>query len=72
MARSELEVEGQVTECLSNAKYRVKLDKLGTTVLCHPSGKMKTKFIRMVTGDRVKVALSEYDLTRGIITYRMK
>ena len=51
--------------------YRVKFDN-GHTVLAHVSGKMRMHFIRILPGDRVKVALSPYDLTRGRITYRAK
>ncbi len=51
--------------------YRVRLDQ-GPVVLAYPSGKMKRFRIRIITGDRVKVELSPYDLTRGRITYRDK
>jgi len=63
--------EGNVTECLPNAMFRVKLDN-GHVVLAHVSGKMRKYFIRIVPGDRVIVELSPYDLERGRITRREK
>lgn len=72
MAKSELELEGEVLEILPNQKYRVKLDQNSAEVLCHPCGRMRTNNIRMIRGDKVTVALSEYDLNRGIIKYRKK
>ena len=56
---------------LPNAMFRVELDN-GHKVLAHVSGKMRMNFIRILPGDRVKVELSPYDLTRGRITYRFK
>jgi len=66
-----VEVEGTVVEPLPNAMFRVELDN-GHRVLAHVSGKMRMNFIRILPGDRVKVELSPYDLTRGRITYRFK
>ncbi len=66
-----IKVEGKVLEPLPNAMFRVELDN-GHKVLAHVSGKMRMHFIRILPGDRVKVALSPYDLTRGRITYRAK
>jgi len=66
-----IEVEGTVIEPLPNAMFRVTLDN-GHRVLAHISGKMRMHFIRILPGDRVKVELSPYDLTRGRITYRAK
>ncbi|MGA9524866.1 MAG: translation initiation factor IF-1 [Myxococcaceae bacterium] len=66
-----IEVEGTVTEPLPNAMFRVKLEN-GHQVLAHISGKMRMHFIRILPGDKVKVELSPYDLTRGRITYRAK
>ncbi len=63
--------EGEVTECLPNAMFRVKLDN-DHMVLAHVSGKMRKFFIRIVPGDRVTVELSPYDLDRGRITRREK
>ena len=66
-----IEVEGTVIEPLPNAMVRVELEN-GHRVLAHVSGKMRMNFIRILPGDRVKVELSPYDLTRGRITYRFK
>jgi len=66
-----IEVEGKIVELLPNAMFRVELDN-GHVVLAHISGKMRMHFIRVLAGDRVKVELSPYDLTRGRITYRYK
>ena len=64
-------LEGTVVEPLPNAMFRVELEN-GHKVLAHVSGKMRMNFIRILPGDRVKVELSPYDLTRGRITYRFK
>jgi translation initiation factor IF-1 len=64
-------VEGTVVEPLPNAMFRVELEN-GHRVLAHVSGKMRMNFIRILPGDKVKVELSPYDLTRGRITYRFK
>jgi translation initiation factor IF-1 len=66
-----IEVEGTVVEPLPNAMFRVELEN-GHRVLAHVSGKMRMNFIRILPGDRVKVELSVYDLTRGRVTYRFK
>ena len=66
-----IEVEGVVAEALPNAMFRVELEN-GHKVLAHVSGKMRMHFIRILPGDRVKVELSPYDLTRGRIVYRVK
>ena len=66
-----IEVEGIVTEALPNATFRVKLDN-GHMVLAHISGKMRQHYIKILTGDKVTVELSAYDLSRGRITYRSK
>lgn len=72
MAKEEpIEVEGTVVEALPNAMFRVELDN-GHKVLAHVSGKMRMNFIRILPGDRVKLELSPYDLTRGRITFRVK
>ncbi len=67
----DIEVEGTVVECLPNATFRVEVEG-GHTVLAHLSGKMRINFIRILPGDRVKVAISPYDLTRGRIVYRYR
>ena len=66
-----IEIEGIVLEPLPNAMFRVELEN-GHKILAHISGKMRMHFIRILTGDKVKVQLSPYDLTRGRITYRHK
>lgn len=66
-----IELEGEVTEALPNALFRVKLET-GQLILAHVSGKIRKHWIKILPGDRVKVELSPYDLTRGRITYRMK
>lgn len=64
-----VEVEGVITEALSNGNFTVELDG-GQTVLAHIGGKMRKNYIRVLPGDRVTVELSPYDLTRGRITFR--
>ena len=72
MSKEELiGVEGEIVEALPNAMFRVKLDN-NHIVLAHVSGKMRMHFIRILPGDKVKLELSPYDLTRGRITYRYK
>jgi translation initiation factor IF-1 len=66
-----IEMEGVVTQCLSNGMFRVKLEN-GFLVLAHVSGKIRRNYIRILLGDRVSVELSPYDLTRGRITFRLK
>jgi translation initiation factor IF-1 len=65
----KIEVEGEITEALTSTMFRVKLDD-GHEVLAKISGKMRKHYIRILPGDKVKVELSPYDLTRGRITYR--
>jgi translation initiation factor IF-1 len=64
-------MEGTVIEALPNAMFTVQLDT-GDKVLGHISGRMRTRFIRVLPGDRVTIELSSYDLTRGRITFRHK
>ena len=72
MAKEEsIEVEGVVEEAMPNAMFLVRLEN-GHQVLGHIFGKMRKFYIRILPGDRVKVELSPYDLTRGRITYRFK
>jgi translation initiation factor IF-1 len=66
-----IEVAGVVREVLPNAMFRVELENRHR-VLAHVSGKMRKNFIRILTGDRVLIELSPFDLTRGRITYRYK
>ncbi len=72
MAKEDvIEVEGTITEALPNTQFRVDLEN-GHGVLAHISGKMRMHYIRILPGDRVKVELSPYDLSRGRITYRFR
>ena len=72
MAKEDLiEVEGVVSEALPNAKFVVRLDN-GHEINAHISGKIRKHFIRILPGDKVKLELSPYDLSRGRITYRNK
>lgn len=64
-----IEVEGEVKESLPNTMFKVELQNKHV-VLAHLSGKMRKNYIRIVPGDRVKVELSPYDLTRGRIIFR--
>jgi translation initiation factor IF-1 len=66
-----IETEGTVLEPLPNAMFRVELEN-GHKILAHISGKMRLHYIKILPGDKVKVELSPYDLTRGRITYRHK
>lgn len=67
----KLEVEGTVVETLPNTMFRVELDS-GHQVLAYLSGRMRKYYIRVLLGDRVRLELSPYDLTKGRITYRYK
>jgi translation initiation factor IF-1 len=72
LAKKEaIEVEGIVTQPLPDAQFRVELAN-GHVVLAHISGKIRKNYIKILTGDRVLVELSPYDLTKGRITYRFK
>ena len=72
MSKEEaIQVDAVVTEALPNAMFRVELDN-GHKILAHISGKMRRHFIRILPGDRVRVDLSPYDLSRGRIVYRYK
>jgi translation initiation factor IF-1 len=67
----KIEVEGEVVEALPSTMFRVQLES-GHSVLATISGKMRKHYIRILPGDRVKVELSPYDLTRGRITFRLR
>lgn len=72
MAKEDLlEFEGEVTEVLPNAMFRVKLEN-GHEILAHTSGRMRKNRIRVLQGDRVNVEMTPYDLTKGRITFRFK
>jgi translation initiation factor IF-1 len=65
----QIEMEGEVIDTLPNTTFRVKLEN-GHVVTAHISGKMRKNYIRILTGDKVRVELTPYDLTKGRITYR--
>lgn len=71
MAKDVIEMEGSINEALPNAMFLVKLEN-GMEIMAHISGKIRKNFIRILPGDKVRVELSPYDLTKGRITYRMK
>ena len=72
MPKEELiATEGKIIEALPNAMFKVELEN-GHIVIAHVSGKMRMNFIRILPGDRVKLELSPYDLSRGRITFRIK
>jgi translation initiation factor IF-1 len=71
MAEETLTLDGKIVDALPNAMFRVELEN-GHTVLAYLSGKMRKYYIRVLLGDRVKVEMSPYDLTRGRITYRYR
>ena len=67
----QLEMEGVVLDTLPNTMFRVQLDN-GHVVIAHISGKMRKNYIRILTGDRVTVEMTPYDLSKGRITFRMR
>jgi translation initiation factor IF-1 len=67
----QIEMEGKVIETLPNTTFRVELDN-GHVIIAHISGKMRKHYIRILTGDRVKVEMTPYDLTKGRITFRQR
>jgi translation initiation factor IF-1 len=69
--QSAITQDGTVTEALSNAMFKVELEN-GHVITAHISGKMRMFYIRILPGDRVKVDMSPYDLSKGRITYRYK
>ncbi len=71
VAKDAIEVEGIITEILPNTNFRVKLEN-DHEILAYLSGKMRKHYIRVLAGDRVKVEMSPYDLSRGRVTYRYK
>ena len=73
MAKNDdkIEVEGEITEALPSTMFRVRVDG-GHDVLATISGKMRKHYIRIIPGDRVKVEISPYDLTKGRITFRVR
>ncbi len=71
MAKDVIEIEGTIVESMPNAMFRVKLEN-DHEILAHISGKIRKNFIRILPGDRVKVEMTPYDLSRGRITFRLK
>lgn len=71
MAKDVIELEGTIMESMPNAMFRVKLEN-DHEILAHISGKIRKNFIRILPGDRVKVEMTPYDLSRGRITFRLK
>ena len=71
MAKDVIEIEGKILESMRNAMFRVELEN-GHEILAHISGKIRKNFIRILPGDRVKVEMTPYDLTKGRITFRLK
>ena len=72
MAKEEqLEMEGEVIDTLPNTTFKVRLEN-DHEVIAHISGKMRKNYIRILTGDKVRVELTPYDLTKGRITYRAR
>ena len=69
--QSAIEQDGTIREALSNAMFRVELEN-GHEIIAHISGKMRMHYIKILPGDRVKLEMSPYDLTKGRITYRYK
>ncbi|MCQ2604076.1 MAG: translation initiation factor IF-1 [Spirochaetia bacterium] len=73
MAKEEaIEINGIVKEALPNAMFKVEIKETGHVILAHLSGKMRKFYIRIVPGDKVRIALSPYDLNRGRIIFREK
>ena len=71
MAKDVIEIEGKILESMPNAMFRVELEN-GHEILAHISGKIRKIFIRILPGDKVKVEMTPYDLTKGRITFRLK
>lgn len=72
MAKEDvIELEGTIIDTLPNTMFRVELEN-GHVVIAHISGKMRKNYIRILTGDKVKVEMTPYDLTKGRITYRAR
>ena len=69
--QASIEQDGIILEALSNAMFRVELEN-GHVITAHISGKMRMHYIKILTGDKVKIEMSPYDLTKGRITYRSK
>ena len=72
MSEQSLEVEGTISTVLPGTMFRVTLDNNKHEVLAHISGKMRKHFVRLTVGDRVRMEMSPYDLSKGRITYRLR
>jgi len=72
MSEQPLEVEGTISVVLPGTMFRVTLDNNKHEVLAHICGKMRKRFVRLTAGDRVKMEMSPYDLTKGRITWRLR
>lgn len=72
MKQQNIEVTGLVVQELGNSMFRVQLDDIGQEITCTISGKIRKNYIRILTGDRVKIEMSPYDLTKGRIVIRLK
>lgn len=70
--QNSIEMTGVVTEALANSMFRVELDNIGQEVMCHISGKIRINNIRIMPGDKVKLEMSPYDVTKGRIVTRLK
>lgn len=72
MSKSDLiELTGKVEEVLPGSMYRVKLDNMQSVITCYTGGRLKQHKIKIILGDKVKVEVSAYDLTKGRVTYRL-
>ncbi|MCX7744645.1 MAG: translation initiation factor IF-1 [Flavobacteriales bacterium] len=69
--QASIEQDGTIIEALSNAMFKVELEN-GHVIVCHISGKMRMNYIKILPGDKVRVEMSPYDLTKGRISYRYK
>ncbi len=69
--QASIEQDGKLVEALSNAMFRVELEN-GHVITAHISGKMRMHYIKILPGDKVKIEMSPYDLTKGRITFRYK
>ena len=69
--QAAIEIDGTIVEALSNARFKVELEN-GHIIVAHISGKMRMHYIRILPGDKVRVEMSPYDLTKGRISFRYK
>jgi len=72
MKQQNIQAEGTVTQALGNSMFRVCLDDSGYEITCTISGKIRKNYIKILTGDRVKLEMSPYDLTKGRIIIRLQ